>query len=255
MLTPPQAAFHDTPVGLERIRGAGTLLLAVSGGPDSMGMLQALAALRGAEGAPLIEVATVDHGLRPESADEAAMVSRECASFGLTHHILRIAAPPHRGVQANARFLRYRLLAACARERSLDTIVTAHHEGDQAETIAMRLAHRSGPEGLAGIRRHSIFDGVPVLRPFLDWPAAGLRALSAMGPCVDDPSNRDLRYERVRVREVLGAVAAERLLRLGGRAERLRSRREAARHAAIAAHWRLLPSGHASIPLATLAGM
>ncbi|MCB1476013.1 MAG: tRNA lysidine(34) synthetase TilS [Rhodobiaceae bacterium] len=256
MLTRPEAIHPPVAEGPDAFAGAGGLLLAVSGGPDSMGMLFSLArAGASSKNDRRIEVATVDHGLRPESSSEASMVAAACAGLGLVHHTLHIETPPKRGVQANARHMRYRLLAACARERGLKTIVTAHHAGDQAETVAMRLAHRSGLEGLAGIRRHSNFDGIGILRPFLDLAPEQLRAFAADGPSVDDPSNRDRRFERVRVRQALDDRSRTRLLRLGARASELRTRRELARHQAILSHCRLLPSGHAAIPLAALASM
>ncbi|RDE04652.1 tRNA lysidine(34) synthetase TilS [Sphingomonas aracearum] len=189
--------------------------IAVSGGPDSMALLVlADAAFPGA-----VAAATVDHRLRPASAAEAAMVARWCAAQGVPHAVLPSDEDlAGADLQARARALRYRLLGQWSVAVAAPAIATAHHADDQAETFLMRAARGAGPAGLAGIRpvralgaarvvRPAVFDLWEriVVRPLLGWRRAELRALvSAAGvPFVDDPSNTDESFERVRVRRLL----------------------------------------------------
>jgi tRNA(Ile)-lysidine synthase len=177
------------------------LLLAVSGGPDSMAMLVLAAdALPGG-----IAVATVDHGLRAEAADEAAMVAAACASLHVPHATLTGTTPPGASLQAQARALRYALLADHARDIGAEAIATAHHADDQAETFLMRAARGVGLSGLAGIRAVTTIEGARVVRPLLDWRRAELRAIvrRAELPFVDDPANGDDRHDRTRFRRLI----------------------------------------------------
>lgn len=190
---------------LTRVAGTPSrpVLLAVSGGPDSMAMLAlAAAALPGC-----IAAATVDHGLRPEAADEARMVAAECARLGIPHATLTGTMPSGASLQAQARTLRYRLLAGHARAVGADAIATAHHADDQAETFLMRAARGVGLSGLAGIRARTVIEGIPVVRPLLDWRRAELRAIARRAglPFVDDPANSDDRHDRSRFRALLDA--------------------------------------------------
>jgi tRNA(Ile)-lysidine synthase len=180
------------------------LALAVSGGADSMALLAlGHAALPGQ-----VAAATVDHGLRADAADEAAMVAAWCAEIGVPH--VTLAADRAIGssdIQAAARAMRYDLLGHWATAAGATMLATAHHADDQAETFLMRAARGSGPAGLAGIRARRALGGIDLIRPLLGWRRAALRALvEAHGiPFVDDPSNRDERFERVRVRRLLAA--------------------------------------------------
>jgi tRNA(Ile)-lysidine synthase len=178
--------------------------VAVSGGPDSLALLLLAAAAR----PELIEAATVDHGLRTESADEAAMVGSLCARLGVPHRTLLAdwSEPPAANVQAQARAMRYRLLNEWAVDRGLPAIATAHHADDQAETLLMRLARGAGVGGLGGTRaRRALSEEVELIRPLLGWRKAELVALATkagLNP-VDDPSNRDPRHDRSRIRQWL----------------------------------------------------
>ncbi|MCW3846608.1 tRNA lysidine(34) synthetase TilS [Sphingomonas sp. LB-2] len=178
------------------------IALAVSGGPDSMAMLALAHAAYGGQ----VAVATVDHRLRPEGADEAAMVARYCAALGVAHTIL-VPETPIAGasIQARARAARYRLLGEWARGSA--ALLTAHHADDQAETLLMRAARGSGISGLAGIRARRDLGGVALLRPLLTWRRAELRVVAenAGAPFVDDPSNRDDAHDRTRFRRLLEA--------------------------------------------------
>lgn len=201
-MTEPDRFLAD----LTRVAGTipAPLLLAVSGGPDSMAMLVLAAeALPGG-----IAAATVDHGLRPEAADEAAMVAERCATLGVPHATLTGAMPAEgASLQARARTLRYALLAAHARATGAQAIATAHHADDQAETFLMRAARGSGLSGLAGVRTHVVIDGATIVRPLLDWRRAELRAIArrAEMPFVEDPANTDDRHDRTRFRRLLDA--------------------------------------------------
>jgi tRNA(Ile)-lysidine synthase len=186
----------------ERLRGP--LALAVSGGPDSMALLWLAArALPGQ-----VIAATVDHGLRPESADEAATVARWCAEAGVPHATLGLATPlPDGNRQSAARRARYAALGRWARSNGACALATAHHADDQAETFLMRAVRGSGPAGLAGVRARREEDGLAIVRPLLGWRRAELAALAAAAtlPVAHDPANADERYERTRVRRLLAA--------------------------------------------------
>jgi len=156
-------------------------------------------------------VATVDHGLRTQSAAEAADVARLCASRGIAHATLPLQLEPGAALQERARDARYAALGDWALANGLKAIVTAHHADDQAETFLMRLSRGAGVRGLAAMRARSGVPGRPdseLLRPLLGWPRSTLAGIVAeAGLCpVQDPSNNDPRFERARVRAVLAAM-------------------------------------------------
>lgn len=161
-----------------------------------------------------IEAATVDHSLRAGSAEEARIVAGLCAGLGVPHAILTAqwSEPPQSAIQERARLERYRVLGDWAAERGLDAIATGHHLDDQAETLLMRLNRGAGVSGLAGMRPVSTIPatqpGVLLLRPLLDWRHAQLEQIceEAGITAADDPSNRDDRFERVRIRGGLASA-------------------------------------------------
>jgi tRNA(Ile)-lysidine synthase len=178
------------------------IALAVSGGPDSMAML----ALAAAAFPGCVIAATFDHRLRAEAAAEAALVARVCAALGVPHTTLTATDPiTGSSIQMRAREARYAALARWATAEGVYPLLTAHHADDQAETLLMRLNRASGVAGLAGVRAVRFDDGVMILRPLLDWRRTELRAIVAEAqiPFVDDPSNRDERHDRVRMRTLL----------------------------------------------------
>ncbi|HEX7820778.1 MAG TPA: tRNA lysidine(34) synthetase TilS [Sphingobium sp.] len=186
---------------LGREPGAGDRFgIAASGGPDSMALLDLMVATVPGQ----VEVATVDHGLRLEAAQEAAMVARWCADHAIPHATLRPSRPITGSVQAQARTVRYALLDGWMAQRSLGWLLTAHHADDQLETLLMRLNRASGVAGLAGIRARR----GAVLRPLLGIRKAALeRHVRERGiPYATDPSNGDMRYDRARMRRDLGQV-------------------------------------------------
>ena len=205
------------------------LLLAVSGGPDSVALMLLAARWTQRPQNLRIYVATVDHGLRPQSLQEAQRVGDWARALGFQHRLLRWEGEkPHTRIQERAREARYSLLAACARE--IDpacALVTAHHADDQAETILFRLCRGSGVAGLAGMARVSTLNGMKVLRPLLETPKAALEAIciAAGQPFLRDPSNENPKFARARLRALGATLAApgldrEALLRLGRRAAR-----------------------------------
>ena len=175
---------------------------AVSGGADSMALLLLAARWAPGAGARLVAL-TVDHGLRAESAAEAARVAAWCAARGIAHRVLEWrGAKPAAGLQEAARTARYGLLAGWCRRGGIVHLLTGHNAGDQAETFLMRLRRGSGVAGLAGMPAVAVRDGVRVLRPLLGVRRERLEAaLEAAGEAwIEDPSNRDPAFERVRVR-------------------------------------------------------
>jgi tRNA(Ile)-lysidine synthase len=192
-LMAPFAPFEARPV----------LAAAVSGGRDSLAL-----ALLAHDWAVALEGRVVglivDHGLRRDSADEAAATRHLLADHGIAAEILRWRGPkPASGVQEAAREARYRLLRAACRRRGILHLLIAHHADDQAETVAMRAVRKSGPDGLAGMAALIEQRDVRLLRPLLGVARARLTAtLEARAVAwIDDPSNLDSRFERVRLRK------------------------------------------------------
>ncbi len=202
------------------------IVLAVSGGPDSTAMMGLFAAWRAQAAAPQACVVSVDHGLRPESAAEARGVVEAARGLGLDGAVLVWAgAKPSTGVQAAARQARYRLIADHATAYGAEAVVLAHTSDDQAETVLMRLLHGSGLNGLQGMQTRSRRGALVLFRPFLGVSKAQLEATCAARgwEFVRDPSNRNDRFLRPRLRRLLPQLAAEgltpeRLCRLAERA-------------------------------------
>jgi tRNA(Ile)-lysidine synthetase-like protein len=191
--------------------------LAVSGGGDSMAMLHLAAPWARVMGIRLW-VATIDHGLRAESAAEAALVAQACTDLGLSHSTLKWDGWDGKGnLQASARAARHDLLGRW--RGSVQHIAFGHTEDDQAETVLMRLTRGSGVEGLSGMSaRQTISDtALPnldssawtLLRPLLPTTRAELRHYLRVLhiPYVDDPTNDDLTYDRVKARKALDILA------------------------------------------------
>lgn len=193
---------------LEALAGeADKLAVAVSGGPDSLALLLlAHAALPGR-----VRAATVDHGLRAESAAEAAAVARLCEALGVPHHTLPARVErAGEGLQAAARAARYAALAGWMAAEGLGVLLTAHHADDQAETLLMRLNRGSGVAGLAGVRAARPVPGsgggLRLCRPLLGWRRSELEAVVAAAGIepARDPSNRDEAFDRARLRRQMG---------------------------------------------------
>ncbi len=183
---------------LQRLKlPAGSRAVALSGGPDSL----ALAALL-AELGPL-HAFIVNHGLRPEALREAKTVQRRARALGIKAHILHWTGDkPKTGVMAAARQARYRLIAEAAHKHGCNQVFLAHHADDQLETLAMRAAEGSGWQGMAGMPALFKLGNITFARPLLHVTKQQLVATCiARGlKAVDDPSNRNPRYTRARLR-------------------------------------------------------
>jgi tRNA(Ile)-lysidine synthase len=242
------------------LRPEGALGLAVSGGSDSMALMRLAAAWASARGVAL-SVATVDHGLRPEAAEEAAFVAARAAALGLPHETLRWAGWDGAGnLQNMAREARTRLLAGWAAEAGLGAVALGHTRDDQAETVLLNLARGSGVDGLSGMAERSARGGAVWLRPLLGLARADLRAwLSAEGESWrEDPSNADLRFDRVKARVALEALAplglgAEGLAATATRLRRARAALEQEAAALARRAGRLGPCGEIALDRAVLA--
>ncbi|HTZ76767.1 MAG TPA: tRNA lysidine(34) synthetase TilS [Stellaceae bacterium] len=187
------------------------LAVAVSGGADSLAL--ALLADRWARHRGGRSVAlTVDHRLRAEATAEARQVGRWLKRHGVPHRVLTWEGPhPFRGIQAAARAARYALLEDWCEAQGCLHLLVAHHQADQAETFWLRLARGSGVDGLAGMPAVAPRRACRILRPLLEVPPARLRAtLQAVGqPWVEDPSNDNPEYARVRLRRSAPLLQAE----------------------------------------------
>src|SRR5437763_15743489 len=194
-------------------KSAPAIVLAVSGGPDSIALMWLAARWRRAlKRGPRLIAVTVDHGLRQEAAREARDVKRLARELDLPHRTLRWrGAKPKTGVPAAARAARYRLLAETARASGATHILTAHTRDDQAETLLMRMLRGSGIGGLAAMARQSEREGVFLARPLLNVPKSRLVATLGRAKIAfaDDPTNRDMNFTRPRLGALMPALLAE----------------------------------------------
>lgn len=212
-VTPASGISERFTAALDRLKVPrdARLLIAVSGGPDSLALL-----LLAQQTLPsYIVAATVDHQLRPESADEAQFVTQICQDKGIPHLTLTPDEAITGNIQSSARATRYALLERAADAENCNFIATAHHADDQLETLLMRLARGSGIDGLSGIRARN----GRVVRPLLDFTKAELINIcsSAGLQSVNDPSNANIDFDRVAMRNWLASAqhpfSADRALR------------------------------------------
>jgi tRNA(Ile)-lysidine synthase len=263
---PPDGAGADpaaeVEAALDRLvpgaRLSGRLGVAVSGGGDSMALTAIAAGWARRHGRELAGV-TVDHGLRAASAGEAAFAGAFCKRLGLAHSVLRAGPMGPGNLPAAARDQRYRLLADWARAARVAGVLLGHTMDDQAETLLMRLARGSGVEGLSAMAPRRDWAGVAWLRPLLGVRRKALRDwLSARGIAwIDDPTNADPAYDRVKARRALAlleplGLTVEGLAETAARLDRQRRvlLRAAAETAAVALSWGGL--GEARLALAPL---
>ncbi|WP_284375196.1 tRNA lysidine(34) synthetase TilS [Amylibacter marinus] len=182
--------------------------LAVSGGGDSMSLLYLMRAWADQVGRKIF-VATVDHGLRPESSDEAQMVSERCAKLGVPCEILKWRGWDRRGnTQDEAREARARLIGEWAGRIGVCAVATGHTAEDQAETFLMRLARGSGVDGLSGMASMRTKGNTVWFRPMLSLRRDDLRQYlkTKRVKWIDDPSNEDLRFDRIKMRKAQKAL-------------------------------------------------
>ena len=184
------------------------LAVAVSGGSDSMACLEVMLWHGRDLGFP-VEAVTVDHGLRPEASGEIETVADHCAEKGISHTVLTWKWSGAGNLQAEARKARYRLISDWARSSGIDQVALGHTRDDVAETFLMRLARRSGVDGLSEMDHRFARHGTTWIRPMLDhgreeWREYLLRRDISW---IEDPSNDDPRFERVRARDRLKALS------------------------------------------------
>lgn len=212
------------------------IAVAVSGGPDSMALAYTLSQWAAAQdSAVTIHILTVDHGLRPEAAAEAAQVGRWLADWPhVRHEIIHrdLKGLGKTRILEGARDDRYRLLSDYCRAHEIATLFVAHHGDDQAETFLFRLAKGSGLDGLGCMKGETSYEGdLTVVRPFLPYPKAALLDYCHQHdiPYVQDPSNDDRRFVRPRLRQSARILAEEGLTtkRIVVTAKRLRRAQDA----------------------------
>ncbi|MGE0753788.1 MAG: tRNA lysidine(34) synthetase TilS [Alphaproteobacteria bacterium] len=225
------------------------LAIGVSGGPDSMALLLLSHRWVRSRGGKVIAL-TVDHGLRPEAAQEASWVKQQCRALGIRQHILRYDGPPiTAGIQETARTIRYKLLADWCHTHGVLHLLTAHHAGDQAETLLFRLARGSGLTGLAGIATDSVRLGVRLIRPLLNVQKTELvNYLQAeQHQWVEDPSNSNPAYSRTQFRIHLGAHIITRATEITKSVHRFRSRLELKEASCLTECVSIYPAGYATL--------
>jgi len=198
---------------LDRLAGdlPGGLGIALSGGGDSVALLHLAHRWAGARGVPLA-AASVDHGLRPGSAAEAAMAGAQAQRLGISHRVLNWAGGGATGnLMGNARKARLGLLADWAASQGVAAVATGHTRDDVAETLLMRLSRGAGIDGLARMAERRQDRGVIWLRPLLDVGREELRDwLRDIGVTwIEDPSNSDPRFHRARLRQAMGQLGLD----------------------------------------------
>ncbi|MCW5774294.1 MAG: tRNA lysidine(34) synthetase TilS [Rhodospirillaceae bacterium] len=257
---PVAARFAAAMAQFEPFEPRPLLAVAVSGGADSMALtLLANDWARRRRGR--VVALTVDHGLRAESRAEAGSVGRWMRHHRIAHRILTWAGPkPATGLQAAARAARYRLLSEACRKLGALHLLLGHTQDDQAETVLLRLVAGSGPWGLAAMAAEQEFAGGRLLRPLLATTHASLEAfLRTRGQdWIEDPSNRDDRFARVRIRFALAGEAPDLRRRLANAAAdlaRFRAGEEAAVAAALARTTTIFAEGYARVDLAAMAAL
>ncbi len=217
----------ETPFALNGIfdglTGFSRVAVAVSGGSDSIALLRLVAAWRSQKNGPReVFALTVDHGLRVESAEEAHQVAGWCQGLNIPHHILHWRGEkPESGIQAKARVARYDLMSDWCREARVPVLMTGHTADDQAETVLMRQQRTNSDRSLAAIWPENEWRGLKLLRPLLRERREQLREyLRDLGQIwLDDPSNANETFERVRVRNTMREQDVNHLQALAGAAQ------------------------------------
>ncbi len=177
------------------------LAVAVSGGNDSMALLKLADLWVKARGGNLTAF-HVDHGLRTESSQEAIQVKTWAEALDIPCSILKWThGPISSRIQQKARDARYQLLLGACKEEKILHLLVAHHRDDDLETLQIRQEAQSGEWGLAGMAACQEFESVRILRPLLDFTKEELRQVLGNHPHVEDPSNENLRFRRVQLRQ------------------------------------------------------
>jgi tRNA(Ile)-lysidine synthase len=238
--------FAEAMRGCAPFEASPALAVAVSGGADSTA-LAVLARDWVAQNGGHLQAAIVDHGLRSDSAQEAADTAKRLTALGIAAHILRLDdLPPGPAVAERARIARYAALSRFCQEHSILHLLVGHHAADQQETLAMRILRSSQAAGLAGMAAVRERHGLRILRPLLGIAPDELRQFLRQRGVgwVEDPSNRDRRALRTRLRAGLPPPDPN-LTAILARAGRERARKEAETAATLARRLTLYPEGYA----------
>jgi tRNA(Ile)-lysidine synthase len=256
----PRETFsvQDRELFFAAIKNERHVALAVSGGSDSMAMLRLAASWP--RDRIRLSVLTVDHGLRIGSAHEAWQVAAWCTGLSLPHEVLRWQGEkPVTGLQAKARMARYDLMTDWCTRNDVGWLLTAHTQDDQAETVLMRQARTRTDESLAGIWAIGEWRGIKLFRPLLDERRLDLRNyLRSLGQeWIEDPSNVDEKYERVRVRQALAndSVRTKDLAHVASLAHQAASRLKTSADDWIANNLTEFPEGYGTVPHAVFAAL
>ncbi len=210
---------------------------------------------------PRLTALTVNHGLRSEAAQEACQVAEWSAQAGLAHVTLEWnVVKPQTGIQAKARAARYDLMSDWCRQNDATVLLTAHTLDDQAETVLMRLARTTSLDSLAGIYSFSRWNGIEVFRPLLGEKKEALESylLSIGQSWIEDPSNEDERFERVRIRKAIPGlralgITAESLAALASRVNGAVQGLWGATDDWVKMHVQEFDTGHCVVPLGAFA--
>ncbi|MDB5477577.1 MAG: tRNA lysidine(34) synthetase TilS [Alphaproteobacteria bacterium] len=183
------------------------IAVAVSGGADSFALLHLTQAWAQPKNISVLAM-TVDHGLRPESRDEAQQVGQWCKQNAIAHETLHwTGEKPASGIQAKARVARRDLLCRACAAHDIPALLLGHQADDQAETMLMRLQRGSGLAGLKAMQKitRDKETKIRLLRPLLAMRRTDLRhyCLEHQLPFIDDPSNENHEFERIRIRALL----------------------------------------------------
>lgn len=230
------------------------IAVACSGGSDSMALVLLAQEWAKRKNVKLVAL-TVDHGLRPESAQEAATVGKWLKRHRIAHHVLRWEGKkPKANIQESAREARYALLTGYCKTHGIATLLVAHTLDDQAETFLLRLKRGSGVDGLAAMAESSQRDGIRLLRPLLGVPKAELIAYleNRNQPYISDPSNENMAYDRVKIRKLLPELAAlgltpQRLAKTAANMARAREYLQSQTESFLVEHAQLHDAGYAEL--------
>jgi tRNA(Ile)-lysidine synthase len=198
--------------GLAGIPRGGKIAVGLSGGPDSMALCWLVAHWAKSHDVS-VHAITVDHGLRAESAAEAAQVGAWVKDWPNIHHVvLRWEGDkPDSRILEEARAARYNLMQSYMMNHGIAHLCIAHHQDDQAETFLIRLAKGSGLDGLAGMKPSQAYGQITLLRPLLDESKEALISLCHDNniPFVNDPTNGNEKYMRPRLRAARAVLEEE----------------------------------------------
>ncbi len=233
--------------------------VAVSGGADSLSLSLLLDEWAKSRDKSIVAL-SVDHALRPQSAGECQFVNGTLGALGIEHHtLIWEGEKPLNGIQAAARDARYQLMEDWCLENGITDLFVGHHQNDQAETFMMRLVRGSGVDGLSAMQTVSTIGNLRILRPLLPVPKDALVAYLEERDLswVEDPSNKDASFDRVKMRnamEVLKAIGLtpDRLSQTAQSMQRVRNCLETMTERWLVRHAKLFQEGYILLNFAAL---